>query len=131
MISNSLKILFVFLFISIEVNSQPTLQWAAIYNAPPGNGWFSQNSGTITDLNSLKFIDLSNGWCIGDSGKVLKTSNGGDNWEIQEIGYSINLKVICFPSVQYNENRMFQAKVKIQVLNGNSAYFDNVIVEEL
>ncbi|HUI28863.1 MAG TPA: YCF48-related protein [Candidatus Acidoferrales bacterium] len=46
-----------------------------------GVNWVSQytdrSPGT---LNAIQFTDLDNGWVVGDSGKILKTTDGGANW---------------------------------------------------
>ena len=39
-------------------------------NSLPALSWF----------RTIKFIDDYNGWIVGGSGTVLKTSNGGDHW---------------------------------------------------
>ena len=48
-----------------------------IYSAP---GWFSQNSGTSETLNDVFFINSLTGWAVGDTGIIIKTTNGGINW---------------------------------------------------
>ncbi|MBI5475135.1 MAG: T9SS type A sorting domain-containing protein [Ignavibacteriales bacterium] len=46
-----------------------------------GTGWIEQFSDNITGgYNAMYFSDLNNGWIVGDSGKVLHTTNGGTNW---------------------------------------------------
>jgi len=50
------------------------------------SGWFQQNSGTTVHLNSVYFIDSNTGFIVGDDGKLLKTTNGGDNWLVRPIG---------------------------------------------
>jgi photosystem II stability/assembly factor-like uncharacterized protein len=57
------------------------------------SGWISQNSNTNSTLRSVFFISDQIGWITGgnssnDSGKVLKTTNGGINWIIKSIGTS-------------------------------------------
>ncbi|MBK7447377.1 MAG: hypothetical protein IPJ45_15440 [Ignavibacteria bacterium] len=38
------------------------------------------------------------GWCLGDRGIILKTTNGGINWIQQPSGFNIDLKSVFFPS---------------------------------
>jgi photosystem II stability/assembly factor-like uncharacterized protein len=45
-------------------------------------GWYQQNSGTLSDLYSVFFVDASTGYAVGDSA-ILKTTNGGSNWSKQ------------------------------------------------
>jgi photosystem II stability/assembly factor-like uncharacterized protein len=48
--------------------------------------WFNQTSGTTINLYSIFFIDSSTGFIVGDSSKILKTTNGGLNWITQYAG---------------------------------------------
>ena len=62
------------------------------------SGWIQQNSGITTNLNSVKFTNSNTGWCLGDRGIILKTTNGGINWIQQPSGFNIDLKSVSFPS---------------------------------
>ena len=73
-----------FVFICCKCNSQ--------------TGWIQQNSGTTLDLNSVKFLNLNTGWCVGDSGMIMYTTNSGINWNQQPIANSTNLNSIVFSS---------------------------------
>jgi len=42
--------------------------------------WEIQNSGVKVTLNDVCFVDSLNGWVVGDSSTILKTTNGGRNW---------------------------------------------------
>jgi photosystem II stability/assembly factor-like uncharacterized protein len=44
-------------------------------------GWYSQNSNTTVELNTVQFIDENTGWIVGNSGTILKTDNGGISWQ--------------------------------------------------
>lgn len=46
-------------------------------------GWVQQNSGTMRHLNDSYFFDNNIGIVAGDSGKVLRTVNGGATWTTQ------------------------------------------------
>lgn len=43
--------------------------------------WVQQSVDTEEDVFSLSFIDASNGWAVGTKGLILKTSNGGNDWQ--------------------------------------------------
>jgi len=46
-----------------------------------GLSWMNKkNSVTNVDLFKTYFVSSETGYCIGDSGKVFRTSNGGSNW---------------------------------------------------
>jgi len=42
--------------------------------------WIQQNSGTTSSINAVCFINNSTGFCTGDGGLLLKTTNSGLNW---------------------------------------------------
>ena len=63
------------------------------------SGWINQISGVTTNLNSVKFVNSQTGWCVGDSGKILKTTNGGLYWNPQFSGFHYNLRALNFPSI--------------------------------
>lgn len=48
--------------------------------------WIQQNSGTAVPLYRIKFINENTGWCCGENGMILKTTNGGNNWLQQLTG---------------------------------------------
>ena len=47
-------------------------------------------------LNDFAFINENDGWCVGDNGTIMHTSDGGANWGIQYDNYYISLHSICF-----------------------------------
>ncbi len=44
--------------------------------------WSEQTSGVTTTLYSVSVIDNNNVWICGAGGKVLRTTNGGINWQL-------------------------------------------------
>ena len=53
--------------------------------------WVKLNTPTPYSLNRLCFIDSVRGWVAGDSGTVLRTTNGGQSWEVQDTGMRSNI----------------------------------------
>jgi photosystem II stability/assembly factor-like uncharacterized protein len=48
-----------------------------------GADWTEQYTDNLTGgYNAMYFPDVNNGWIVGDAGKVLKTTDGGTNWNI-------------------------------------------------
>jgi photosystem II stability/assembly factor-like uncharacterized protein len=47
-------------------------------------------------FNQVLFTDNQNGWAIGRKGVLLRTNNGGDNWEVVDIPTSQTLTSIFF-----------------------------------
>jgi photosystem II stability/assembly factor-like uncharacterized protein len=50
---------------------------------------------TTRNLNRLSFIDSLHGWVVGDTGTILKTSNGGQSWTSQQSGITNDIIDIC------------------------------------
>lgn len=48
--------------------------------------WVQQTSGTTDQLLKVKFINRYTGWTCGYNGRMIKTTNGGINWVIQNTG---------------------------------------------
>ena len=44
------------------------------------NHWTQQHSGVSVLLNTIKVVDQNTAWAAGDSGKVIRTANGGITW---------------------------------------------------
>jgi len=88
------KIILIILFIQCSIN---------VTHAQ----WIQQNSGTNQNLYDIEFINDKTGWAVGDAGVVVKTTNGGMNWD-----YVPN------PSNKYN-GTLFS----IQPIDSNIIYF--------
>jgi len=71
---------------STFVNSQPY-------------GWYTQTSGTTSNLNNVKFVNSSTGTIVGQSGKILKTTNSGTNWVSQTSGTTNHLFGVYFVNI--------------------------------
>ena len=48
---------------------------------PPG--WYQQTLPVNYNVNDIFFLDSLNGWLVTPTGFILRTANGGDNWDIQ------------------------------------------------
>ena len=58
--------------------------------------WVPQNSGTTYGLKSVYFKDANSGIAVGDSGSILKTTDGGTNWVPQNSGTLHSLSSVYF-----------------------------------
>jgi len=54
-----------------------------------GDNWFEQVSGTTSKLNNVYFLNPDKGFICGDY-KLLRTTNGGNNWSVSEYGSIFN-----------------------------------------
>ncbi len=48
-------------------------------------GWVQQPSGTTAGLHTVYFINPQTGWVAGDSGFVLRTTDGGASWNRNSV----------------------------------------------
>ena len=48
-----------------------------------GENWTSRSPGTRLTFNDAWFTDEANGVAAGDSGTILRTTNGGTTWTRQ------------------------------------------------
>ena len=58
--------------------------------------WYSQESGIISELNSIYFTNSQNGWAVGREGIILHTDDGGDNWDAQSCDINDCLNEVFF-----------------------------------
>lgn len=68
----------------------------ALLSIIPGVG--DANDSNIADarLNDVCFVDVENGWAVGDRGTILHTDDGGKNWRTQTSGVDCSLWSVCF-----------------------------------
>ncbi len=62
------------------------LSWSLIYGL----------NNESSELKSVKFINNSTGFCIGNNGILVKTTNSGVNWVTQNLGLNYSFNSICF-----------------------------------
>ncbi len=59
--------------------------------------WFQQSSGVTSQLYSVFFVNQTTGFIAADSGKVLRTTNGGTNWNVSvPIGDTVTYRSVYF-----------------------------------
>ncbi|MFA4853693.1 MAG: YCF48-related protein [Bacteroidales bacterium] len=58
--------------------------------------WLSQTSNTVSNLNSVCFLNADTGFTVGQSGTILKTTNGGNDWTVLPSLTTNKLNSICF-----------------------------------
>lgn len=65
-------------------------------NSYSQNYWSAINSPTTKTLKKCSFVNSNTGWLSGDSGTIIRTTNGGDNWAVQSSGITNNIEDIFF-----------------------------------
>ena len=58
--------------------------------------WVGQSSGTTSNLYSVYFLNDYTGWAVGYHGKMLKTTNSGENWFNQDSRTTQDLSSVFF-----------------------------------
>jgi len=80
----------------------------SIYFKDESNGWYAgsgiyhTSDGGVTwvqqfegGYGDIAFVDSLNGWAVGYEGEILNTVDGGENWEIQDSGTTLDLMGVC------------------------------------
>jgi photosystem II stability/assembly factor-like uncharacterized protein len=70
-----------------------------LWTTDGGSHWTEQAT-PLSPLYEVKFADRSVGWASGGGGKVLKTTNGGVDWVVQETATSGELHGLCVRNSQ-------------------------------
>jgi photosystem II stability/assembly factor-like uncharacterized protein len=63
---------------------------------PTPEGWFQQTSPTARELSTVHAIDVNTVVAVGDSGAILRTTDGGQFWDMYETGSDALLVGISF-----------------------------------
>ena len=59
-------------------------------------GWYALNTGTLTNFNSVYFYNVNTGYAVGDSGRIVKTLNGGLSWNQQTLNIYYRFNSVIF-----------------------------------
>lgn len=68
--------------------------------------WIVQSSGVSVNLYDVKFSNRYTGWAVGENGTIIKTTNGGEDWNL-------------IPNPSYNMGKILNC---ISVIDSNFAY---------
>jgi photosystem II stability/assembly factor-like uncharacterized protein len=55
-----------------------------------GTTWKQTSVRVSSDLTSVFFVDNKQGWVVGHDGVILHTDDGGDKWDVQLNGLTVN-----------------------------------------
>ena len=73
------------LLLGFNINVSFAQDWQWLNPLPQGNS-----------LNDVDFVDASTGYAVGESGTILKTTDGGENWTTLDPGI-----IVYFTSVDF------------------------------
>jgi photosystem II stability/assembly factor-like uncharacterized protein len=57
-----------------------------LVSSDAGATWTQSKVPVASDLTAVFFADEANGWAVGHDGVILRSSDGGDSWELQLDG---------------------------------------------
>ena len=63
--------------------------------------WKKLQSPVIATLRFISFADSLNGWAAGEAGTIIRTTDGGDSWEIQNSAVQTFIMDIFFTDINY------------------------------
>ena len=100
--------------------------------------WEKIDSPTNQFLKSVHFVDSLYGWAVGNSGTIIHTSDGGDNWIVQDSKIEYNVEDVFFLNrnlgwaVAWKSDAPPYGTIILKTTNGgaiwhNSAYRDENI----
>jgi hypothetical protein len=73
----------------------------ALNGCPISGGWTLQNPlPTINDLYAVDYINPQEGWVVGGFGLILHTTDGGQNWDVQDADSEADLFGVDFVDSQ-------------------------------
>jgi len=98
-----------------------------LVNAYSPSGWIQQNSGCSSTLTSMFILDSSTIYVVGYGGRILKTTNGGNNWNTINLGIASNYWSVWF----FNQNTgliVGDNNVLIRTTNGGINWNQNSFI---
>jgi photosystem II stability/assembly factor-like uncharacterized protein len=63
--------------------------------------WEKLASPVNTTLRNLSFVNCTTGWASGELGTIIKTSDGGRNWQVQDSGVPYFITDLSFVDEDY------------------------------
>jgi photosystem II stability/assembly factor-like uncharacterized protein len=63
--------------------------------------WSLKTSGINSSLYSVHFANNNLGFAVGETGIILKTTNGGNNWSVIPVGTSLSFYGVRFANANY------------------------------
>jgi len=61
-----------------------------------GVTWTNQDPGVTVSLNGLFFLNVTQGWAVGDNGTILRTTDGGAHWTQQPVASADSFASVSF-----------------------------------
>jgi photosystem II stability/assembly factor-like uncharacterized protein len=104
-------------------------------NSYSQNHWSVISSPTARTLTNCYFINSNTGWFSGDSGTIIRTTNGGIDWDIQNSGTFNNIGDIFFLNerlgwavtfVVFPDSLQFPGTLLLKTTNGGNTWTNSM-----
>ena len=104
--------------------------------------WVKVPSPTTRDLNKVFFVDSAMGWIVGDQATVIRTSDGGLSWTIQDPGIPNNIGDVntifmldrrigwALATVPPNPRDTFVGTILLSTVNGGDSWDKEFFADE-
>jgi photosystem II stability/assembly factor-like uncharacterized protein len=95
-----------------------------------GLTWLINEDNIFEGLWDICFIDNNRGWAVGDSGKIVYSSDGGESWYHQFTGITNHLRQVQFINEQvgYSAGGGYLLKTTNSGLVWDTVYYDQSMV---
>ena len=108
--------------------------FAAVSGIYPQSGWVNLNSGVSYELRGMHFLDVYTGWVVGFSANVIKTTDGGSNWIVQNTSWNQGFISVFFQNQntgwisggRADENIAVIQKTTNGGINWNMVFYGNI-----
>lgn len=97
----------------------------SILTTPVYSQWSELQSNSSSDFNNLELLNSLTGWISGNSGLIIKTTDGGNSWQPFQYNSNYRMHSVCFADANtgyilgyYYQNFQFQFNVVLKTKNG-------------
>jgi len=87
--------------------------------------WSLQMSGTSATLHGLHFLDANTGWVAGNGGVLLKTTNGGSNWQFMSVP-TYDYRAVYFVTAQQGYLSTSNGRI-LKTTDGGQSWSEQVL----
>jgi len=87
-----------------------------------GINWFNQSSNDTRYIRDCYVIDSLRAVAVGQGGKIITTTNGGNNWNVMNTGSLVELWAVDFPSDSIGY--AIGSTVVLKTINGGLTFFN-------
>ena len=90
--------------------------------------WFRQNP--LSNLTSIFLIDVNTAVAVGNTGTILRTTNGGESWVEQTSGTTSDLFAVFFTDAN-NGTAVGYGGTILRTTNGGATFIEEEQIDEM